>query len=183
MVSGANTPPTLDLKSLSENPPTTADELRARYDAVWWCRGFRHGRWDLYIIHVVAWVSIPIRSTVVHLRKLCQVTEVRFVGRTKRAREFSLSPSDVIYVFYQWDNDVALKDGFECFIVYMLVFIVYRYFLPHKSVVWLYSRVRRQGCLLHSCLHSWWAKCSGSKRGTKDGSAVCLYQEIRWTYL
>ena len=33
MVSGVNTPPTLDLKSLSERPPTTVQELRARYDA------------------------------------------------------------------------------------------------------------------------------------------------------
>ncbi|CAN0196244.1 unnamed protein product [Scytosiphon promiscuus] len=31
MVSGANTPPTLDVKSLAESPPTTSDELRARY--------------------------------------------------------------------------------------------------------------------------------------------------------
>ncbi|CAM9795450.1 unnamed protein product, partial [Hapterophycus canaliculatus] len=31
MVSGANTPPTLDVKSLAERPPTTSDELRARY--------------------------------------------------------------------------------------------------------------------------------------------------------
>ncbi|CAM9776345.1 unnamed protein product [Pylaiella littoralis] len=31
MVSGADTPPTLDVKSLAERPPTTANELRARY--------------------------------------------------------------------------------------------------------------------------------------------------------
>lgn len=33
MVSGANTPPTLDIKALADRPPTSADELRARYNA------------------------------------------------------------------------------------------------------------------------------------------------------
>lgn len=35
-----------------------------------------------------------------------------------------MSPFDIIYVFDQWDIDVAFKDGFEGFIVYVRVFMV-----------------------------------------------------------